>query len=57
MNAHVGKPLDLKEVLQVLRQHLYRQTPSAERRKNERRKKNERRNIQERRNIIRRKDT
>jgi len=37
MNAHVGKPLDFDEVLQVLKQYLYKQRSAMENKKNDRR--------------------
>ena len=38
MNDHLGKPLDLDDVLRILRQHLFKQRPARERRKDDRRK-------------------
>jgi len=57
MDDHLGKPLDFDEVLQVLRRHLYQQTPSKERRSSERRsRRSDRREFPDRRTGDRRKD-
>ena len=38
MNGHIGKPLDFNEVLQILREYLFKQHPAKDRRLNDRRK-------------------
>jgi len=56
MNGHLGKPLDFDAVMHVLRQHLYGQMPSVERRRKDRRTRTEdRRQMPERRRGDRRK--
>jgi len=56
MDDHIGKPLDFKAVLEILRRHLFRQKPSKERRKEDRRKNgSDRRQLPERRKADRRK--
>jgi len=56
MNGHLGKPLDIEAMLQVLRQHLYAQKPAKDRRKTERRvNRDDRRQAPDRRRHERRK--
>jgi len=55
MNNHIGKPIDIDTVLQVLRYYLSRQEPGADRRKEERRSSDRRLSSGERRKGNRRK--